>query len=90
MEVQKGRFPTAIWKTSAAEREVTVWCSNDYLGLSHSPRLKDAVSAAIDAHGTGAGGTRNIAGTHPAHVALEAQLAEWHDKKAHYSFLRGG
>lgn len=89
MEVQQQRFPRADWHTSAGSREVTIWCSNDYLGLSHDPRLIEAMSTAIDAYGTGAGGTRNIAGTHPAHVALERQLAEWHEKEAALLFSSG-
>lgn len=89
MRMQQGRFPRANWEVQDGEREVTVWCSNDYLGLSHAAPLIEVMSDAIKAFGTGAGGTRNIAGTHPAHVALEGQLAEWHDKEAALLFSSG-
>ncbi|KCV70015.1 hypothetical protein H696_03482 [Fonticula alba] len=63
-------------------RDVTVWCSNDYLGLGQHPEVLGSIKAAVDAHGAGAGGTRNIAGTSAAHLALEKRLAELHRQPA--------
>lgn len=63
-------------------RDITVWCSNDYLGMTSHPEVTDAVSAAVRLHGAGAGGTRNISGTTPFHYMLEAELADLHQKEA--------
>ncbi|EDV25337.1 uncharacterized protein TRIADDRAFT_55298 [Trichoplax adhaerens] len=62
--------------------EITVWCSNDYLGLSRHPKVISAVTEALKCCGTGAGGTRNISGTNSLHRRLEAELAQWHRKDA--------
>lgn len=69
-------------------RTVTVWCSNDYLGMAASPAVTEAVAEAA-AYGAGSGGTRNISGTTTMHVALERELAEWHRKEAALLFSSG-
>ncbi|XP_075253959.1 5-aminolevulinate synthase-like isoform X2 [Convolutriloba macropyga] len=63
-------------------RDITVWCSNDYLGMTSHPKVVEAATAAINLHGSGAGGTRNISGTTPFHYMLEAELADLHQKEA--------
>ncbi|CAF0906052.1 unnamed protein product [Adineta steineri] len=63
-------------------RTITVWCSNDYLGLGQHPKMKKAVIDAVTAHGSGSGGTRNISGTSPLHEKLEDQLARLHQKES--------
>ena len=85
-----GAFPRARYHNAgAAPREVTVWCSNDYLGMSQHGSVVKAMQAAIGAQGSGAGGTRNIAGTNTLHVALEHELARLHEKQAALIFTSG-
>lgn len=74
-------FPLAE-EHSGMKRDITVWCSNDYLGMSWHPKVTQAVSEALKNHGAGAGGTRNISGNSPLHEALEAELASLHQKDA--------
>jgi 5-aminolevulinate synthase len=85
----RGEFPRATWTSELGERDVTVWCSNDYLGQGQNPLVIEAMHAAIDAVGTGSGGTRNISGTTHHHVQLEAELADLHGKEAALLFTSG-
>ena len=77
-----GAFPLATWFKETDEKDITVWCSNDYLGMGQNECVVEAVKSAVDAAGTGSGGTRNISGTTRYHVQLEQELASLHQKDA--------
>ena len=89
LQRHRGQFPKATARFESGEREITVWCSNDYLGMGQDEDVLASMHEAIDSFGAGSGGTRNISGTTRYHVELEKELADLHGKTGALLFTSG-
>ncbi|ALB21841.1 5-aminolevulinate synthase [Piscirickettsia salmonis] len=78
-----------VYINSDKEKEAVVWCSNDYLGMSQHPLVISAMNKAINEHGAGSGGSRNIGGTHSYYLKLKKSIADWHGKELSLVFPTG-
>ena len=90
LQRQTGNAPQALWHgDNQSQRPVTIWCSNDYLGMGHHAEVIDTMVDTLQSAGAGAGGTRNISGNTTAHLTLEKTLANWHNKPSALVFTSG-